>query len=105
VEKGGKWGAVWLLNLTNGNGRVVTSGPGIAVIVSGLGCLAFSPDSKFLAVCGSTGEIGFGWHSQSDYAVQLWDISTGKEVPGRIRHGEAGYVAFSPDGKFLAAAP
>ncbi len=79
VDKLSKWGAVWLLNLTNGSGRVVTSGPSIAVTGRSLGCLAFSPDSKLLAVCGSAGEIGFWWHSLSDYAVQLWDISTGEE--------------------------
>lgn len=104
VDKWHKSGAVWLLNLTNGKARVVTSGPADALTEAGIGCLAFSPDSKFLAVCGAAGEIGLGKH-RSDFAVQLWDIATGKEAPGFLGHGEAGFVAFSADGKFLAVAP
>ena len=104
MDKWGKGGAVWLLDLTNGRARVLTHGYALAVSRNGLGCLAFSPDSKLLAVCGVAGEAGFGKY-QADYAVQLWEVSAGKEVPGFIRHGAAGHVAFSPDGKFIASAP
>jgi WD40 repeat protein len=102
------WGAAWLLSLTTGNARVVTSGPAVDVSGNGLGCLAFSPDSKLLAVCGGAGERGGcgGYRSpNSDYAVQLWDLSSGEEVQGLLPHGEAGYVSFSPDGNYIAAAP
>jgi WD40 repeat protein len=103
-KKRDKWGAVWLLNLSSREARLVTSGPACGLSEFGVGCLAFSPDSKLLAVCGAAGEFGLG-KLRSDYAVQLWDVSTGKESPGFMRHGEAGYVAFSADGRLLATAP
>jgi RNA polymerase sigma factor (sigma-70 family) len=66
-----------------------------------LGSLAFSPDSRTLAVAyGSFREAG---GKPSEGAVKLWDTKTGKErgivarIPAQVRA-----VAFSPDGKSLA---
>jgi WD40 repeat protein len=54
--------------------------------------LRFSPDSKQLISTGSEGDSG----------VLLWDLATGKS---RELKGEAGghELAFSPDGRFIAA--
>src|SRR5262245_8270003 len=65
----------------------------------GAGPVAFSPDSKLLAVAG-------GWWPESkDFAVRLWDVASGREV--RRLEGHAGAVAalaFSADGKRLVGA-
>jgi RNA polymerase sigma factor (sigma-70 family) len=65
--------------------------------------VAFSPDGRLLATGGE------------DWTVALWEVSTGKDIrwlPRRVQHpsefqtGESGYIwslAFSPDGKTLAA--
>jgi WD40 repeat protein len=60
------------------------------------GCLAFSPDGKRLAAGGG---------SINDHAVKVWDVGTGKELLslGEGPHFVRG-VAFSPDGRSLAAA-
>jgi RNA polymerase sigma factor (sigma-70 family) len=56
--------------------------------------LAFSPDGKLLATGGYS----------SDADIRLWEVATGKEVR-RIETGAiVPVVAFSPDGKSLAAA-
>ena len=53
--------------------------------------LAFSPDGALLA------------SAHVDGVVHLWDMSTGDEVPVRLRHDESvGALAFSPDGATLA---
>jgi WD40 repeat protein len=56
--------------------------------------LAFSPDGRILAAAG-TGPI------------HLWEVATGRELPGLRRHEDLGQttcVAFSPDGRTLASA-
>jgi WD40 repeat protein len=50
--------------------------------------VAFSPDGKHLA----TG---------SSAAVQVWDLSDGKESAWTPSHGQVGGLAYSPDGKWI----
>jgi WD40 repeat protein len=57
-----------------------------------IGCLALSPDSRFLAV------------GVEDGSVQVWDLITGKRTRRLAGHG--GFldaIAFSPDGRLLVA--
>jgi WD40 repeat protein len=111
------WGAVWLLNLASGEARVLESGIALSVKAYGLDCVAFSPDSNVLAVCGSASDYHgpFEYRNPvlSDYAVQLWDVSTGEELPGLMPRkatgplevNDVGQIAFSADGNYLAASP
>jgi RNA polymerase sigma factor (sigma-70 family) len=70
-----------------------------------LSALAFSPDGKILAYGGHSG------HAETSCYVKLWDVQGAKEIGGtRLAAqpipGADGYVlglAFSPDGKLLAA--
>jgi WD40 repeat protein len=60
--------------------------------------LAFSPDGKRLGSCGK------------DMSIRLWDVRAGKELyvvhceNGPREHGRVHAVAFSPNGKLIAAA-
>jgi WD40 repeat protein len=58
-------------------------------------CLAFSPDSKTLAT---------GHEGRREGAVMLWDAATGKELRSLKGDGVPCTLAFSRDGKTLAAA-
>jgi Tol biopolymer transport system component len=54
--------------------------------------LAFSPDSRLLAV------------SEQDSAIHLWDLQTNRELPPLTGfRGQVSALAFSPDGKELMA--
>jgi WD40 repeat protein len=64
---------------------------------------AFSPDSKTFAVGCWKREVFPGRMSSHVEAISLWELATGKELT-RIKTGPAGYVAFSPGGRVLAAA-
>ena len=65
--------------------------------------MAFSADNKLLATAGSIAKVG-GPHGYPGGIVKVWDAATGKEIRnfGDLPH-RAGSVAFSPDGKQLAA--
>ena len=68
-----------------------------------LGCVAFSSDGKTLA----SGAIGSPGSFPDLYQVNLWDVATGKvrTAMGDTMEMSTFYsVAFSPDGKTLAAA-
>jgi RNA polymerase sigma factor (sigma-70 family) len=58
-------------------------------------CLAFSPDCKTLAT---------GHESRAGKVVRLWDAATGKELRSLKGDGAPSTLAFSRDGKTLAAA-
>jgi WD40 repeat protein len=59
----------------------------------GINALAYSPDSKVL-VTGGKGQV-----------IRLWDVATGKPIPGREGHQAAvNALAYSPDSGSLASA-
>jgi WD40 repeat protein len=106
----------------------------LAMHEKGLTCLAFSDDGQLLALGGAPGTIWFweaarptevrklqgdqGWThslalsptgqvlaSAGERGLRLLDVATGKELPPlQNRPESASSVAFSPDGKILAAA-
>ncbi|MDA1013764.1 MAG: PDZ domain-containing protein [Planctomycetota bacterium] len=65
--------------------------------------MTFSADNKLLATTGREARVG-GRHGYPGGVVNVWDAATGKEVCsfGKLPH-TAGSVAFSPDGKQIAA--
>jgi tRNA A-37 threonylcarbamoyl transferase component Bud32 len=58
--------------------------------------LAWSPDGKHLATGGAEGDKG---------GVKVWDVSTGKETLSKPQPDRVRSVAFTPDGRWLAAGP
>jgi WD40 repeat protein len=84
-------------------GRVVRELP-----VKDVTRLAFSPDSRTLATGGANPPLAPA--GEPDYRVRLWDVATGGQVGEfqGLSHGPAdqravGSLAFSPDGRLLAA--
>jgi serine/threonine protein kinase/WD40 repeat protein/tetratricopeptide (TPR) repeat protein len=78
-------------------GRLLRTLPGVeSSFESSIQAVDFSPDGHLLA----TGQFG-----PAARPVQVWDLATGKAfVPPDDELGQAAYgVAFSPDGKVLAA--
>jgi WD40 repeat protein len=63
----------------------------------------FSPDGKALAV----GSHGYTAARRSDFALQLWDVESGKSRAlfhsAETKSGQPGGAVFSPDGKTVAA--
>jgi RNA polymerase sigma factor (sigma-70 family) len=59
----------------------------------GIGCVAFSPDGKYLATGGSANNL-----------IRIWDVSDGKEVQEfRASGSHVGALTFSPTEKALAS--
>ena len=67
--------------------------------------IAFSPDGTRLASAEGN-PWGFGWDTSAPpFAVRIWETATGKELPALVESAHGfNAVAFSPNGKLLAAA-
>jgi WD40 repeat protein len=90
LSPAGRMGGRELTVRDAGTGKEVTSVPGWTAC-------AFSPDGRRLAT------VGRGEGDRAD-AVRVWEWASGKEVMTLAGHGGAiNCVAFSPDGKWIAA--
>ena len=85
------WSALWLLNLPAGEARLVNAGEEPQNM-----CVAFSPDSKSVALCQFAlsfpagppcpffftpdGKAIVGGGVEADPVVHMWDSTTGKEL-------------------------
>jgi WD40 repeat protein len=95
-------------NVAGGGTRLILPGP---LYKGGANCVAFSGDSKLLGLCRAAGVNPFRAlepmgpsFMMADYAVQLVDSPTGDAAGGFMRQGSVDRIAFSPDGRWIAAA-
>src|SRR5262249_52752157 len=97
--KGNTWGEVRVWDIRTGREAVPSQGYKGPVPCG----LAFSPDGKLLASGGWEGKPGGGY----DPWAKVWEVATGREVFSVRGRDDAGGIfeamAFSPDGRYLAA--
>jgi WD40 repeat protein len=68
------------------------------------GALAFAPDGKTLAIAGESGRAVGQREAAASRTVRLWDLAARRERASLPHRSNVADVAFSPDGKLLAAA-
>jgi eukaryotic-like serine/threonine-protein kinase len=65
--------------------------------------VAFSPDSRMLASCGGNPDVFATAANPQSGETILWEATTGREMSRMERKVQVTCVAFSPDGRLLAA--
>jgi WD40 repeat protein len=94
LASGGGERTVILWDVATGTQRVMLSGH-----TGHVRSVAFTKDGKTLASAGGSDDF-----ARPDGTVRLWDVAAGRELAVLKHDHEVFCVAFSPDGKILAAA-